>query len=137
MSDRLKCPVCGIPTIEDASDVTEEDRLCNLHAEKGIMKAILTTFLGDCFVASDGDNAVTVPYDASLSTMDNHDAAAVALCHKLKWGGTLCRGGLRQDKQDIGNVYVWVNQVDVFDVSPDGKNFPADGGDTVKRRHRL
>ena len=29
MSDRLKCPSCSMPTIEDREGVTEEEMLCD------------------------------------------------------------------------------------------------------------
>ena len=87
------------------------------------MKAILTKYLGPTsrrgsrVKASDGDNAVILGWRDEWDSEGNHDAAAIALCRKLKWGGTLCRGGLRQSGQDTGNVYVWVNADDALDIA--------------------
>lgn len=71
------------------------------------MKAILTKYHGPTntrgsrISASDGDgNRVTVPYDRAARYP--HDAAALALCAKLGWGGTLIRGSVAG-----GNVYVF------------------------------
>lgn len=33
MSERLKCPSCGIPTIEGRPDTTEDDLYCNQCAD--------------------------------------------------------------------------------------------------------
>lgn len=63
------------------------------------MKAILTKYHGPTntrgsrISATDGDgNRVTVPYDHSMSLGRNHDAAALALCARLGWGGRLVCG---------------------------------------------
>lgn len=71
------------------------------------MKAILTKYHGPTntrgarISATDGDgNRVTVPYDHAAR--DPHDAAALALCRKMGWLGTLAKGGTK-----TGNVYVW------------------------------
>lgn len=76
------------------------------------MKAILTKYHGPTntrgsrYSAYDGDNRISLSADDALNSEQNHDAAALALCKKLKWGcsryTTLVRGGLK-----TGNVYVW------------------------------
>lgn len=62
-------------------------------------RAILTKYHGPTntrgsrISATDDDgNRVTVPYDHSLSLGRNHDAAAMALCVRLGWGGRLVCG---------------------------------------------
>jgi len=68
------------------------------------MKAIQTKYL-PCTnsrgsrikaIAEGGDkpHTITIPYPHELSGMDCHAAAAVALCQKMNWGGTLIGGGL-------------------------------------------
>lgn len=53
-----------------------------------------TNTLGTRIKASSGSgSSVTVPYDYSLDAFANHQAAAEALCKKLKWTGTLVGGG--------------------------------------------
>jgi hypothetical protein len=47
--------------------------------------------------------SVTVGWDDALSDTDNYAAAAVALCKKLGWSGTLAVGG-------GVNVYVFVEE---------------------------
>lgn len=47
--------------------------------------------------------SLTIPYDHSLSTDKNHEAAAVALIEKLGWGGIWYVGGMPHGN---GNVYV-------------------------------
>jgi hypothetical protein len=87
------------------------------------MKAILTKYLGPTdrrgsrIKASDGDNTIILPWRCEWDSDCNHDVAAIALCRKLEWGGTLCRGGLRRNGQDTGNVYVWVNTNDTLKVA--------------------
>jgi len=29
MSDKIRCPICGMPTIEDRSDLEDIDMVCN------------------------------------------------------------------------------------------------------------
>lgn len=72
------------------------------------MKAIKTTYKGATntkgsrIIASDEDtNKITIPYPHELSGMDCHAKAAVALCLKMGWTGTLHGGGLK-------NCYVFV-----------------------------
>jgi hypothetical protein len=76
------------------------------------MKAITTKFHGPTdtrgsrYTATDSDkNRVTVSTDYALNSEGNHDAAALALCRKMGWTGTLVRGGLAK-----GNVYVFESQ---------------------------
>ncbi len=66
------------------------------------MKAIKTVFKGATdtrgsrIIASDEDgNRVTIGYPHELSGMDCHAKAAVALCLKMGWSGTLHGGGLK------------------------------------------
>lgn len=73
------------------------------------MKAITTKYHGPTdtrgsrISATDGDgNRVTLPYDHSLSLGRNHDAAALALCARLGWGGRLVCGDMAR-----GHVYVF------------------------------
>lgn len=73
------------------------------------MKAIMTKYHGPTntrgsrISASDGDgNRVTVPFD--YAARDPHDVAALALCRKMGWEGTLAKGGLAS-----GNVYVFTS----------------------------
>jgi hypothetical protein len=75
------------------------------------MKAIITKFHGPTdtkgsrYSASDEDgNRATVHADHALNPEQNHDAAALALCRKMKWSGTLVRGDL-----GTGYVYVWAD----------------------------
>ena len=82
------------------------------------MKAIVTKFHGPTNVrgsrisATDEDgNRVIVSSDHSLSTDGKHDAAAVALCKKMKWDGVLMRGGLKH-----GNCYVFVDDSAVVHI---------------------
>lgn len=63
-------------------------------------QAISTKYLGPTntrgsrIKASSGSGvSVTVPYDHGLDSFANHQAAAEALCKKLKWTGTLVGGG--------------------------------------------
>lgn len=67
------------------------------------MKAIVTRYHGPTatrparVTAQDADrNRVSVPHDSTTypHIEDAHDAAAVALCHKMDWDGTLVRGWL-------------------------------------------
>ena len=69
------------------------------------MKAITTTYHGPTdtrgsrIIASDGDgNRASVPYDHSLDAEGNYDAAALALCAKIGWGGRLVSGYLGNGK---------------------------------------
>lgn len=80
------------------------------------MKAIHTRYFGptNCkgarIKASDGDhNSVTISYDCA--SVDPHRDAAIALCHKLDWHGTLCEGSDAK-----GNVYVFVHDTGTFTV---------------------
>lgn len=67
------------------------------------MKAIITTYHGPAerrgsrIIASDSDNnRVVLSYDPAISSDDNHDAAARALCVKKGWiEHDLVRGEIR------------------------------------------
>lgn len=88
-----------------------------MEALEQTMKAImtkyqgLTNYRGSRIKATDGDgNHVTVSYVCELNTDSNHDAAALALAHKMGWlaeGEKLVRGW-------HGNqaVYVFDNEYD-------------------------
>lgn len=74
------------------------------------MKAILTKYHGPTntrgsrISATDDDgNRVTVPYDHAAR--DPHDEAALALCRKMGWTGTLAKGSTGK-----GAVYVWTGE---------------------------
>lgn len=83
------------------------------------MKAIQTKFhgpgnvRGSRYSATDCDgNKITISADHSLNSDKNHRAAAIALCRKMGWSGTLAQGGL-------GNTEVFVftdYEGDVFKV---------------------
>lgn len=74
------------------------------------MKAIQTKYHGPTerrgsrYSASDLDhNKVIISADDSLSSEENHDAAAIALCRKMGWTRhNLVRGGFAKT-----NVYVF------------------------------
>jgi hypothetical protein len=66
------------------------------------MKAIKTTFHGPGNVrgsrckATDSDgNSVYLDWNHSLDSLDNHRAAAYALCTKMQWAGDLITGSLK------------------------------------------
>ena len=70
------------------------------------MKAIQTKYLratncrGSRIVASDEDgNKIIMPWNSAYNTFNNHQIAAVKLCKKMGWPGTLQTGG-------IGNTYM-------------------------------
>ena len=83
------------------------------------MKSIFTKYLpatntrGSRIKAYDSDkcNSITLPYDDALSTDYVHRGAALALCHKLGWTGTLVEGG-----SDTGNVYVFLTDYNTIDI---------------------
>jgi hypothetical protein len=83
------------------------------------MKAITTkfhgptNFKGSRIKATDSDgNSVTVSTDHALNSDGNHDAAAVALCKKMGWTGSLIRGWTKD-----GAVYVFENGSERVKVS--------------------
>lgn len=49
---------------------------------------------GSRISAAANGHRVVVPYDYALGAEENHAAAAIALCHKMKWRGELVSGGL-------------------------------------------
>lgn len=66
------------------------------------MKAIQTTYHGPTdtrgsrISASDTDgNRISIPYPHEYSGAECHAQAALALCRKMGWGGTLIAGGLK------------------------------------------
>lgn len=85
------------------------------------MKAIVTTYHGPTehrpsrITASDGDgNRATVPCSSSDGRPENaHFGAALALCKKLGWTGTLVVGGLAHGRF----VFVFADGL-VFAVAP-------------------
>jgi hypothetical protein len=62
------------------------------------MKTITTKYIGPTnyrgsrVTAFDGDNRITLSWDCSLDSEENHTAAARALVVRLKWTGTLIGG---------------------------------------------
>jgi len=84
------------------------------------MKAIRTRYCGPTdyrgsriiATAEGGDRPwrVVVPYDHG--SRDPHRVAAVALCRKLGWHGTLVSGGL----PDGSCAFVFVNRDDMVEV---------------------
>jgi len=83
------------------------------------MKAITTKFHGPTntrgsrISASDEDgNRIIMSADHSLSQYGRHDAAARALCLKMKWEGCLMRGGVKG-----GNVYVFIDDSSVVNLN--------------------
>lgn len=69
------------------------------------MKTIQTRYLGPTNtrrsrikVSDEDGNTMTLPYDDSLNSNDIHKNAAVALCKKMDWIGTLhgghCKAGM-------------------------------------------
>jgi len=82
------------------------------------MKSIVTKYHGPGNVrgsrisATDSDkNRVSIPIDPIWSTDTMHTQAAVALCRKMNWHGTLMAGYLKSGSQ----VFVWINK-DQFTV---------------------
>ncbi len=65
------------------------------------MKAIKTVYLGPTNTkgsrvkaSAEGGSSVILAWDHALDAVDNHKAAAKALCEKLGWTGKLATGGL-------------------------------------------
>ena len=76
------------------------------------MKAIKTTYLaptncrGARIKATDCDrNSITLHWDSSLDSDENHKAAAKALCDKMNWKGEMVMGGFPDC-----NVHVFVKR---------------------------
>jgi hypothetical protein len=74
------------------------------------MKAITTTFHGPTdfkgsrIIAKDSnENRVILSYDHKQNSWGNHANAAITLCKKLRWGGTLYGGHVKKSM-------VWVFQ---------------------------
>lgn len=62
-----------------------------------------TNYRGSRIKAKAAAGSVTVHYDCSLNTDDNHAAAAKALAEKFGWRGHYYGGGMPEGS---GNVYV-------------------------------
>ncbi len=83
--------------------------------------AITTTFhgptdrLGARISATNGEKSVTVSYPHHKSGVAAFAEAAIALCKKMDWHGTLVAGGLRKGGHDGGYVFVFVDS-DKFKV---------------------
>jgi len=81
------------------------------------MKSITTKYIGPSntkrsrIKATDGDNSVTLSYDDSLSSDENHRVAAKSLCNKLGRFGMYV-GGHTKD----GMVWVCPNEKLVFEI---------------------
>lgn len=68
-----------------------------------IVKAILTRYLGPtnfkgsrCVATAEGGHRVSLEWDDALNPVENHQAAAKALCAKVDWHGRLVTGGLEK-----------------------------------------
>ena len=77
------------------------------------MKAITTKYYGPTntrgsrIVATDSDgNKATVGYDHALNSEGNHKEAAIALCDKMSWSGTLHGGHTK-----AGMVFVFEGSI--------------------------
>jgi hypothetical protein len=71
---------------------------------KAIMTKRVLTDKCTKYIASDSDgNRASVISDVVNFGGSDHDLAAIALCNKMGWSGTLVRGHLKQ-----GHVYVWL-----------------------------
>ena len=85
------------------------------------MIAILTKFIGPTNYRGARVKAFTtsglriiVPWDHALNVEENHDAAAIALCRKMGWGGKLVRGGT-----EVGYAYAFLREWTVIDAGPE------------------
>jgi hypothetical protein len=85
------------------------------------MKAIRTKYHGPGNVrgsrisATDEDgNRVIIGYDSALNSDQNHRRAALTLCAKMGWTGTLAEGAL-----STGYVYVFVEPRSTFKITTD------------------
>lgn len=85
------------------------------------MKAITTEFFGPTntrgsrIVARDSDNnRVSIGYPHELSGSNAHAMAAIALCSKMNWHGTLVCGATKK-----GYVFVW-SQGPNYSTKPKG-----------------
>ena len=85
------------------------------------MVAILTKFIGptNCRGSrvkayTSSGHRIVVPWDHALNVEENHDAAALALCRKMGWGGKLVRGGT-----DVGYAYAFLREWTVIDAGPE------------------
>lgn len=85
------------------------------------MKAITVTYHGPTnhrgsrLIADDGDgNRVTMPYDCAEGRDERFTNAALALCRKMGWTGTLACGWLKNSA-----VFVFVAEHNVVKVERD------------------
>jgi hypothetical protein len=68
---------------------------------------------GSRISARDEDgNRITISYPYELMTENAHTSAAVALCEKLGWSGTLARGSI-----GTGYVFVWIDERDTVTIA--------------------
>ena len=73
-----------------------------------------TNTRGSKIVASDSDgNKIAIPYPHELSGTDVYARAAIALCRKMGWKGTLVSGGLKKSE-----VFCFVDS-DKYDIERD------------------
>jgi len=79
---------------------------------------------GSRILASNGDLRVYHEVDNTKTLLENHAAAAVKLCQKYNWVGTLAMGQLLH----IGYVWVWLEfgkdskySCDVIDIEANGE----------------
>ena len=82
------------------------------------MTSILTHFVGATntrgsrIIADAGmKRRVSIPYPHELSIDQAHRAAAMALCQKFDWHGTLVQGGMER-----GSAFVFLSASDMFTV---------------------
>lgn len=82
-----------------------------------------TNHRGSRVKASAQAGSVIIHWDDALNTDDNHEAAAMALCRKYGWKGSLIGGG---NTRGDGNVYIILDGADRPSpiVFSDGKGKP-------------
>jgi hypothetical protein len=85
------------------------------------MIAILTKFIGPTNYRgarvkayTTSGHRIVVPWDHALNVEENHDAAALALCRKMEWGGKLVRGST-----EVGYAYAFLREWTVIDAGPE------------------
>lgn len=85
------------------------------------MIAIITKYLGPSDYRGSRVKAFTdqdtriVDWDHALSMEKNHDRAAVALCQKMGWKGTLVRGGIKHGYAYVFATYGQTGMYSGFD----------------------
>ena len=82
------------------------------------MKTIATRHQSGAFVAADGDgNRHKVDgYDVSYSDDSGHKAAAIGLCRKMAWSGTLHGGHVMKGGKLVGMVWVFEDKRNTIEV---------------------